>query len=162
MTELNVGTPLVAAGWSHRYGAADVIFQSPDGLAEVHLRRTRLNHAAEMTGHQNRWLILAGPPENQWYATASSHTPPGLLTAMNTALTDPAPVIRHGDDVRLLPPQATATPVTPPAPTPLDVHRAQAARARSTTGHPASARHTAIPVQPQHSPPQIPSQPRSR
>ena len=30
----------------------------------------------------------------------------GAVAAMNTALTDPAPVIRYGDDLRHLPPQA--------------------------------------------------------
>jgi hypothetical protein len=90
LAALDVGTPLAAADWSHRYGAADISFDSPDGLAEVHLRRNRLDHAAEMTGHQERWLMLAGPPGNRWYATASSLTPEGLVAAMNTALTDPA------------------------------------------------------------------------
>ncbi len=85
-----------------------------------------------MTGHQERWLILAGPPDQQWYATASSFTPEGLVAAMNTAITDPTPAIRYGDDLRHLPAQAVATPVKPPAPTPLDVRRAQAANARST------------------------------
>ncbi|MFI9273984.1 DUF317 domain-containing protein [Kitasatospora sp. NPDC052896] len=158
LAELNVGTPLVAAGWSHRFTAADVIFESPDGLAEVHLRRNHLDNAAEMAGNRERWLTLAGPPDQQWYATASSHTPPALVTAMNWALTDPAPVIRYGDDVRLLPPQAKATPVTPPAPTPLDVRRAHAARARSPIGHPAAARHSTSPAARQHSLPKIPAQ----
>ncbi|MCX4858213.1 DUF317 domain-containing protein [Streptomyces canus] len=141
LAALDVGTPLAAAGWSHRYGAADVSFESPDGLAEVHLRRDHLDHAVEMTGRKERWLTLAGPRGNRWYATASSFTPEGLVAAMNTALTDPAPVIRYGDDLRRLPPQATAIPVRPPVPTPLDVRRALAANARSTMApSPADAR----------------------
>jgi hypothetical protein len=36
---LDAGTPLAAVGWSHSYGTADVSFHSPDGMAEVHLRR---------------------------------------------------------------------------------------------------------------------------
>lgn len=80
-----------------------------------------------MTGHQERWLTLAGPPDNGgWFATASSFTPGGLVAAMNTALTDPAPVIRYGEDLRHLPPQATATAVKPNVPTPLDVRRGTA------------------------------------
>ncbi|WP_329248253.1 DUF317 domain-containing protein [Streptomyces canus] len=99
LAALDVGTPLAEAGWSHRYGTADISFESPDGLAEVHLRRNRLDHSAEMTGHQERWLMLAGPPGNRWYATASSLTLEGLVAAMSTALTDPAPVIRYGEDL---------------------------------------------------------------
>ncbi|WP_198358197.1 DUF317 domain-containing protein [Streptomyces fildesensis] len=137
LAALDVGTPLAAAGWSHRFATNNVSFRSPDGLAEVHLRRNYLDHKAEMTGHKERWLTLAGPYGNQWYATASSLTPESLVAAMNTALTDPAPVIRYGDDLRRLPPQATATAIKAPAPTPLDVRRAQAANARSTTAPPA-------------------------
>ncbi|MFE2596013.1 DUF317 domain-containing protein [Streptomyces sp. NPDC059396] len=129
-------------------------YHSPDGLAEVHLRRSRLDHHAEMTGHQERWLMHAGPPGDRWYATASSFTPEGLVAAMNTALTDPAPVIRHGYDVRHLPPQATTTPVKPPVPTPLDVRRAQAASARSTVSPPAGTR-PVIPAPRQPSAPQV-------
>ncbi|WP_328509579.1 DUF317 domain-containing protein [Streptomyces mirabilis] len=162
LAALDVGTSLAAAGWSHRYGAADVSFESPDGLAEVHLRRNRLDHTAEMTGHQERWLMLAGPPGRQWYATASSFTPEGLVAAMNAALTDPAPVIRYGDDLRRLAPQATATPVKPPMPTPLDVRRAQAANARSTlVSSPAGAR-PFIPAPRPPSAPQVPRPGRSR
>ncbi|WP_405589790.1 DUF317 domain-containing protein [Streptomyces sp. NBC_01190] len=146
LAALDVGTPLAAAGWSHSFGTADVSFHSPDGLAEVHLRRSRLDHSAEMTGHQERWLTLAGPPGNQWYATASSFTPEGLVAAMHTALTDPAPVIRYGDGLRHLPPQATATAVKPMVPTPLEVRRAQAARARSTLALPAGAARPVIPA----------------
>jgi hypothetical protein len=158
LAALDVGTPLAAAGWSHSYGTADVSFHSPDGMAEVHLRRSRLDHSAEMTGHQERWLTLAGPPGNRWYATASSFTPEGLVAAMNTALTDPAPVIRYGDDLRHLPPQATATAVKPPVPTPLDVHRAHAACARSTLALPTATR-PVIPAPRQPSGPQRPQRP---
>ncbi|MEK8142338.1 hypothetical protein NKH18_07080 [Streptomyces sp. M10(2022)] len=52
----------------------NVYFQSPDRLAEVYLRQNHRDHTAEMRGHQERWLTLAGPPGNQWYATASSFT----------------------------------------------------------------------------------------
>ncbi|MEU1476161.1 DUF317 domain-containing protein [Streptomyces sp. NPDC005760] len=162
LAALDVGTPLAAAGWSHRYGATDISFKSPDGLAEVHLRRNRLDHAAEMTGHQERWLMLAGPPGNQLYATASSLTPEGLVAAMNTALTDPAPVIRYGYDLRRLPPQATATPVKPPVPTPLDVRRAQAANARSTVAPSLASARPLIPAPRPPSTPQVPRPGHSR
>jgi hypothetical protein len=75
---------------------------------------------------------------------------------MNTALTDPAPVIRYGDDLRHLPPQATATAVKPNVPTPLDVRRAQAARARSTLAPPAGAARSVIPAPHQPPAPQRP------
>ncbi|MGW4031689.1 DUF317 domain-containing protein [Streptomyces sp. NPDC004838] len=147
LTMLDAGTPLAAAGWSHRYGPTDVSFRSPDGLAEVHMCRTRLDHTAELTGRrQDQWLMLAGPPRNQWYATASSLTPEVLVAALNAAVTDPAPVVRYGGDVRRLPPQATATPIKPPVPTPLDIHRAQAATARSTHATHAQEQRPALPA----------------
>jgi hypothetical protein len=150
-------TPLAAAGWSQRFGIDDVFtFNSSDGMTEVHLRRSRLDHSAEMTRHQERWLTLAGPPGNRWYATASSFTPEGLVAAMNTALTDPAPVIRYGDDLQHLPPQATATAVKPLMPTPLDVRRAQAVRACSTLALPAGPDRPFIPAPRRPSAPQRP------
>ena len=85
-----------------------------------------------MQGTRERWLTLAGPHGNRWYATASSFTPHHLVTAMHTALTDPAPVLRYHHDLRRLPPQATVTAVKPPVPTPLDVRRTLAATSRST------------------------------
>nr|WP_239070078.1 MULTISPECIES: DUF317 domain-containing protein [unclassified Streptomyces] len=156
LAALDVGTPLAAAGWSHYFATTNVSFRSPDGLAEVHLRRNRLDHTAEMTGHQERWLMLAGPPGSQWYATASSFTPEGLVAAMNTALTDPAPVIRYGGDLRHLPPQATVTAIKPPLPTPLDVRRAQAAVARSTVASPAAGARPVIPAPRAPTAPQLP------
>lgn len=80
---------------------------------------------------------------------------------MNTALSDPAPVTRYGYDLHHLPPQATATPVKPPVPTPLDVRRAQAASARSTVPPSASARRV-IPAPRPPSAPQVPRPGHSR
>ncbi|WP_328912475.1 MULTISPECIES: DUF317 domain-containing protein [unclassified Streptomyces] len=157
---MNVIAPLAAAGWSQRFGIDDVFtVRSPDGLAEVQLRRSLLDHDDEMTGYQERWLTLAGPPGNQWYATASSLTPEGLVAAMNTALTDPAPLIRYGDDLRHLPPQATATPVTPIVPTLLDILRAHAANARTTFALPGTATRPVIPGPHQPPAPQHPQHP---
>lgn len=90
------------------------------------------------------------------FVAASSFTPEGLVAAMNTALTDPTPVIRYGEDLRHLPPQATATAVKPNVPTPLDVRRAQAARARSTLAPPTGATRPVIPPPRQPSAPQRP------
>ena len=132
LAALDVGIPLAAAGWSHRFHDTKVSFHSPDHLAGVYLQRGLLDHAAEMQGTRERWLTLAGPPGNRWYATSSSFTPHNLVTAMHTALTDPAPVLRHQHDLRHLPPQATATAVKPRVPTPLDVRRTLAATSRST------------------------------
>ncbi|WP_250287647.1 DUF317 domain-containing protein [Streptomyces atroolivaceus] len=158
LTALDAGTPLAAAGWSHSYSPENVFFQSPDRLAEVYLRHNHRDHSAEMRGHQERWLTLAGPPGNQWYATASSFTPQTLVTAMNTALTDPSPVIRYGYDLQRLPPQATATPVKPRMPTPLDIRRIQAANSRSTVPPTTTA---ARPVTPSPRSPPAPQAPRS-
>ena len=141
LAALDVGTPLAAAGWSHRFHDTEVSFHSPDHLAEVYLQRGLLDHAAEMQGTRERWLTLAGPPANRWYGTASSFTPHHLVTAMHTALTDPAPVLRYHDDLRRLPPQATATAVKPPVPTPLEVRWTLAATVSvHPCGPPPSAR----------------------
>ncbi|WP_416484251.1 DUF317 domain-containing protein [Streptomyces sp. CL12] len=162
LAALDVGTPLATAGWSHTYGRADVSFRSPDGLAEVHLRRTRLDHAAEMKGLQERWLMLGGPPSHQWYATASSFTPEGLVATMNTALTNPAPVVRYGYDLRRLSPLARATPVKTPVPTPLDVRRAVVAKARSPHGRSGAGAAPFIPAPRTPSAPQRPYQSHGR
>ncbi len=81
---------------------------------------------------------------------------------MNTALTDPTPVIRTGDDLRHLPPQATATAVKPLAPTPPDVRRTQAARTRSTLALPTGPSQPVIPTPRQPSAPQRPQAPGPR
>ncbi|WP_435127392.1 hypothetical protein [Actinacidiphila sp. bgisy144] len=73
LSALDLGTPLTAAGWN-RHDSTDVSFHSPDGLAEVHLRRPHHDHTAEMTGHQRRWLMLAGPPGHR--AIAGTPPPP--------------------------------------------------------------------------------------
>ncbi|MFE4826744.1 DUF317 domain-containing protein [Streptomyces sp. NPDC056672] len=126
------------------------------------MRRSRLDHHAEMTGHQERWLMQAGPPGDRWYATASSFIPEALVAAINTAITDPAPVIRYGYDLNRLPPQATATPVKPPVPTPLDVRRAQAANAPSTAASPPISARLVVPAPRPPTTPQVPRPGRSR
>lgn len=74
-----------------------------------------------------------GRPEGpRWYATASTGTPVHLVTAITTALADPAPVPRWQEGIlSSLLPHIQLTPIVPPpplAPTPLDVHRRTAAR----------------------------------
>ncbi|MEU6172738.1 DUF317 domain-containing protein [Streptantibioticus parmotrematis] len=131
-------------------------------MAQVHLRRKGLDHAAEIKGLRERWLTLAGPPGHQWYATASSFTPPGLVATMNTALANPAPVVRYAYDLRRLPPQAKATPVNPLVPTPLDVRRAAAAKSRSPHGQSAAGTTPFIPAPRTPSAPQRPYQSHGR
>lgn len=155
LATLDVGTPLAAAGWGHRFHDTEVSFHSPDDLAEVYLHRGLLDHAAEMQGTRERWLTLAGAPDDRWYATASSSTPHHLVTAMHAALTDPAPVLRYHHDLRRLPPQATATAVKPRVPTPLDVRRTLAATSRSTVLPSAVGVRPFVPAPRQPSTPQV-------
>ncbi|MFE7782176.1 DUF317 domain-containing protein [Streptomyces nigrescens] len=71
----------------------------------------------------------------RWHATFSTRTPSHLIAATAAALADPTPVPRYEAEMpkRNLT-AARVTPVPPPVPTPLDVRRATAARARSA-GH---------------------------
>lgn len=98
----------------------------------------------------------------RWLVTFQHSTPTEIVAAINTAITDPAPVIRYGYDLRRLPPQATATPVKPPVPTPLDVRRAQAASARTTLAPPRAVTRPFIPAPRRPTAPQVPRPGHSR
>lgn len=89
-----------------------------------------------MTTNDTRWYLWGGTSPNRphWYATFSTRTPVHLITATTTALADPTPVTRYtGELSRFTRTHAQLTPIPPPIPTPLDVRRAQAARARTAT-----------------------------
>ncbi|WP_183091216.1 DUF317 domain-containing protein [Streptomyces radicis] len=129
---LRLGTPLEQAGWALRdSGRGEAVYRSPDRLAQVRLNRHHLTHQAEMTGEEERWLMSGGGSGNRWFATATSLIPEHLVASTHKAIVDPAPVIRHGEDLRRLPPEATIAPVRP---TPSNSPRTQAANTRSTTG----------------------------
>lgn len=146
LAAMNAATPLAAAGWSHTYATSECVrFDAPDGLARAYLRTGRLHHGEEMRGDRERWLVSGGAfGANRWTGRISSRTPERLVSALFTAMTDPAPLVRYRSHLSRVQEHAVITPLTPRAPTPLDVAqassaRAQAARARSTT-QPASAR----------------------
>ncbi|WP_369252845.1 DUF317 domain-containing protein [Streptomyces sp. R41] len=88
-----------------------------------------------MHSDTHRWLLWGGQDgySSRWYASFTSRTPIQLIEATTARLADPAPVLRYAPEV---PSRnrgaARITPVTPPVPTPLDVRRAAAARARTT------------------------------
>ncbi|MGF1425489.1 DUF317 domain-containing protein [Kitasatospora sp. LaBMicrA B282] len=130
LTRTRVFDPLLAAGWSPATPFSSI--QSPDQLVRLHRRTGHLQHAKEMTGDTERWLFEIGPPRHIWYATASTHLPDHLLQQLTTAITNPAPAIRHMKryQLDLLPAQAV---VTPTAPSPLEMARIRAATARSVT-----------------------------
>ncbi|MEU2868677.1 DUF317 domain-containing protein [Streptomyces olivoreticuli] len=129
--------PLLDQGWTTtptRTALFDVT--APDGKAGLTYDRRELDHHREMTTNDTRWYLWGGTSPNRpdWYATFSSHTPVHLVTATTTALADPTPVARYtGELSRFTRTHAQLTPIPPPIPTPLDVRRAQAARARNTT-----------------------------
>ncbi|WP_073947981.1 DUF317 domain-containing protein [Streptomyces kebangsaanensis] len=127
--------PLINRGWQidrPRWGAFTV--QSPDGLAGLEYTTGHLDPETELTTRDARWQLWAGTSNSRplWYATASTDTPVALLKAITKCISDPAPLPRWREDTysyvegmtRLTP----ILPPRPPAPTPLDVHRAAARR----------------------------------
>ncbi|WP_334447572.1 DUF317 domain-containing protein [Streptomyces stelliscabiei] len=81
--------------------------------------------------------VAEQPAAAGWYATASTHTPVHLVTALTTCVSDPEPLPRWKDSMlHYLTDRAQLTPVTPsgpPMPTPLDVHRAATRRRPAPT-----------------------------
>jgi hypothetical protein len=140
--------PLLQQDWEVRpFRRVDSLdLTSPDGMARITYDRDdtgALDHEAELTTLNTRWLLRGGPELNWWYATASTHTPQHLVTAITTALADPEPVLRwEGELPRHVRAYARVTPVAPPrapVPTPLDVHR------RHTAARPDARRPVSVP-----------------
>ncbi|WP_372404709.1 DUF317 domain-containing protein [Streptomyces luteireticuli] len=128
--------PLFDRGWKLCFPHGGVMeFRSADDLAGVQHTQGSLDHERELTTLDARWYLWGGPAGPRWYATASSNTPVPLVTAITTAVSDPAPLPRWKDAMpRSLRETAQLTPVTPPrppAPTPLDVQRNTARVGRS-------------------------------
>lgn len=155
--------PLEDAGWKRGDWQLTTLFTAPDGLAGLTYRGGVLNRRAELRDDQDRWLFWGGQDgfSSRWYATFTSAVPVDLIAATTARLADPAPVLRYEVEV----PErnrsaARIRPVSPPVPTPLDVRRAAAARARShgvrfvgrapagsaTTGSPSAV----LPARPAH------------
>jgi hypothetical protein len=132
--------PLIHRGWTiqrPRWGVLELF--TPDGMAGLEYTTGRLDPGKELTTLEARWYMWGGPAGARWYATASTHTPVDLVTAVTTCVSDPAPLPRWQDtlfaDLRK---HAQLTPVTPPAPsapTPLDVQRTAARRQPALTAH---------------------------
>ncbi|WP_411140952.1 DUF317 domain-containing protein [Streptomyces sp. x-80] len=137
-SEFAAVAPLINRGWKlaphHlRWG---VELKAPDGMAGLKYTAGRIEPEAELTTLEARWHLWGGPPKGpRWYATASSHTPVRLVTAITTSVCDPAPLPRWEDTMAIsLRNHAHLTPVTPPpplVPTPLDVQRTTTRRAPS-------------------------------
>ncbi|MCN9240698.1 DUF317 domain-containing protein [Streptomyces sp. RY43-2] len=129
--------PLDDAGWKRGNWQLTTLFTAPDGLAGLTYSGRALNQQAELRGDQYRWLLWGGQDgfSSRWYATFTSAVPVDLIAATTARLADPNPVLRYELEV----PErnrsaARIRPVSPPVPTPLDVRRAAAARARSHGG----------------------------
>ncbi|MEU3616887.1 DUF317 domain-containing protein [Streptomyces sp. NPDC006872] len=130
--------PLIQRGWAiqhPRWGVLEV--RTPDGLVSLEYTTGRLDADLELTTLQARWYLQGGPAAAGWYATASTHTPVHLVTALTTCVSDPEPLPRWKDSMlHYLTDRAQLTPVTPPGPpmpTPLDVHRAATRRRPAPT-----------------------------
>ncbi|WP_425543623.1 DUF317 domain-containing protein [Streptomyces luteireticuli] len=129
-------TPLTAVGWQHDRRAWTDELTAPDSLARLTYEHLAPDHQSEIAGHHSRWWLRGGTGRRypDWYATFTTHTPTQLITATTTAIADPAPVTRCSRELSLLTRNhAQLTPIPPPIPTPLDVRRAHAARARTAT-----------------------------
>lgn len=130
-----VVVPLIKHGWQFEHPRWNVYaLQAPDARAGLEYATGDLDPKAELTTREARWQLWAGNSIDRpaWYATASTDTPVALLAAVTRCVADPAPLPRWREDkssyiedmvqlTPILPPQ-------PPAPTPLDVRRASAAR----------------------------------
>lgn len=137
--------PLTEAGWKHENLRAETLCTAPDQLAGLTYSRQFLAPEAELREDAARWVLWGGRDGyiSSWYASFTSHTPLHLIAATTARLADPAPVLRYERDVPARNRGAAhIAPARPPVPTPLDVRRASAARARSTVAKylvPASA-----------------------
>ncbi|MCC3775871.1 DUF317 domain-containing protein [Streptomyces sp. UNOB3_S3] len=122
--------PLINHGWKPQPPRGGVMeLKSPDGMAGLEYATGQLDPGRELTTPEARWYMWGGPASARWYATASSHTPVHLVTAITTGVCDPAPLPRWNNAMpRSLRQAAQLTPITPPPPTPLDVRRNVARR----------------------------------
>ncbi|MEV6007320.1 DUF317 domain-containing protein [Streptomyces sp. NPDC051976] len=127
--------PLLKQGWQidhPRWGVFAI--QAPDGHAGLEFTSGDLDPEAELTTRDARWQLWAGKSIDRpvWYATASTHTPVALLTAVTECIADPAPLPRWREaTASYIKEMAQLTPILPPgppSPTPLDVQRAVASR----------------------------------
>ncbi|MFJ2626858.1 DUF317 domain-containing protein [Streptomyces sp. NPDC087532] len=152
--------PLEVAGWKRGDYRPATLLTAPDGLAGLTYRKGVLDRHAELHRDQNRWLLWGGQDgySSRWYATFTTAVPVDLIAATTTRLADLSPVLRYEIEV----PErnrsaARIRRVSPPVPTPLDVRRAAAARARSHGARPVGRAPAAprspsavLPVRPAH------------
>jgi hypothetical protein len=152
--------PLEDAGWKRGDYRPATLLTAPDGLAGLTYRKGVLDRHAELHRDQNRWLLWGGQDgySSRWYATFTTAVPVDLIAAATTRLADPSPVLRYEIEV----PErnrsaARIRRVSPSVPTPLDVRRAAAARARSHGARPVGRAPAAtrspsavLPVRPAH------------
>ncbi|MFF2657404.1 DUF317 domain-containing protein [Kitasatospora sp. NPDC058032] len=126
--------PYTAQGWTVRpTSRGELVAAAPDGHAEASYSHQPLDrNEAEQAGQDGRYTLSAGGPQEGWYGRFSSGTPARILDAAATAMLTPTPAVRYrGCLTPYARRNATITPITPPTPSPLDVHRALAARTRS-------------------------------
>ncbi|MCG6496999.1 DUF317 domain-containing protein [Kitasatospora sp. A2-31] len=125
--------PYAAAGWTaHEVDTGQLTLHSPDTLAKVTYSLHALaREDAEQAGQDGRYTI-GTVSRAGWYGRFSSGTPSRILDAASAAMLDPAPIPRYRSELGPFSRRtASITPITPPAPTPADLQRAAAARART-------------------------------
>jgi hypothetical protein len=81
------------AGWAKRNGLFGTLYTEPRTLADAG-HRYDVASEREMAHLEETWLVTATGEDGPWFATASSTTPAGLLTALALATLDRHPVIR--------------------------------------------------------------------
>ncbi|WP_432198968.1 DUF317 domain-containing protein [Streptomyces sp. bgisy027] len=126
---------LAQAGWKRTDTWSATVCTAPDQLAGVTYSRRLPDSQAELHSDTHRWLLWGGQDgySSRWHASFTSRTPIQLIAAATARLADPAPALRYAPQVPSRNRGAAhITPVTPPVPTPLDIRRAAAARARTT------------------------------
>ncbi|MFD7013948.1 DUF317 domain-containing protein [Streptomyces sp. NPDC059928] len=121
--------PLLDAGWEQKPVARGVIeIVSPDQLAGASIDVVSTDPDDEVV---TLWAGLGRYPLRA-EANFTARTPKRLIAAMAASFVDPTPVARYRSTLKpRLAQLAQLTPVKPPSPTPLDVHRTTAARRRT-------------------------------
>ncbi|MBV6695525.1 DUF317 domain-containing protein [Kitasatospora aureofaciens] len=128
-------TPYAAAGWTSKGVEQNTLtLRSSDNLASITYRQRCLQHSADSEQLSQDGRFTIGTIKSAgWYGRFSSGTPACILQATATEMLDPNPVLRYRDALDYYTKQtATITPITPPAPSPLDLQRS-AARLRSAS-----------------------------
>jgi len=132
--------PLRQAGWEVRFTGTHTTVTEPSGLAGLNIKQFPGPRSEEIDALDTTFTIWAGPRDGdhdaRWEARFTRDTPLQLVAAATRSLITGKPVMRYPADIpRDCLPYVTVL----PTPAPLDLGRADAARATTRTGPIASA-----------------------